>query len=142
MLQTSYNIQVQCFSSEIIFTSQPNYSITSRASRAFEHYLQVENLSTSILQSSATNIFSSSTRVFIEEMRRWDLIKDLLGQLIQTLILLGLWWARWRSLHMFVCINCFTFKSKARWELLLTFKALFYVVITLLTVYNKFLWLN
>ena len=98
---TNYNLQVQCFSSTIIFTSQPNYSITNRASRAFEHYLQLEVSSTSIFHSSATNIFSSSTGVFIEEMRRWDLIKDPLGHLIYTLILLGLWGAQWRSLHIF-----------------------------------------
>ena len=48
------------------------YLITNRSSRAFEHYLQVEVSSTSIFQSSATNIVSSSTEVFIEEMRRWD----------------------------------------------------------------------
>ena len=55
------------------------YLITNIASRSFEHYLQVEVSSTSIFQSSATNIVSSSTEVFIEEMRRWDGIKDLQG---------------------------------------------------------------
>ena len=84
MLQTSYsfksNVLVQQSSSFLSLT----YLITNKASRAREYYLQVEVLSTSIFESFATNILSSSTEVFIEEMRRWDLIKYLQDQLIQT----------------------------------------------------------
>ena len=77
MLQTSYSfkssVSVQQSSSLLRLT----YLITTKALRAREHYLQVEVSSSSIFQSSATNLFSSSRKVFIEGMRRWDLIKDL-----------------------------------------------------------------
>ena len=90
MLQTSYsfksNVSVQKSSSLLSLT----YLFISRALRASEHYLQVEVSSSSIFQSSTTNIFSSYTEVFIEGMRRWEGIKDLPGSINTDLILLGL----------------------------------------------------
>ena len=89
MLQTSYSIKSNVSAQQSSSLLSLTCLIISIASRALKNYLQVEVSSSSIFKSSTTNNFSSSTEVFIEGMRRWDLIKDLLGKLID-LRLLGL----------------------------------------------------
>ena len=80
--------------------------------RASDHYLQVEVSSSSIFQISATNIFSSSTGIFIEGLRRWERIKDLPGHLIQTEGFSAFEGLDEEVYKCSVCINCFTLKIK------------------------------
>ena len=101
------NVSVQQSSSLLSLT----YLITNKASRAFEHYLQVEVSSTSIFQSSVTKIVSSSTEVFIEDMRRWDGIKDLKGSINTDKFFLAFEVLDGEVYRHVLCINCFTFKN-------------------------------
>ena len=69
MLQTSYSFKSNVSIQKSSTPPRLTYQTTSRASRAREHYLQVEVSSSSIFQSSTTNNSSSSTEAFIEGMR-------------------------------------------------------------------------
>ena len=89
--QTSYKLQVQCFSSAIIFTIQPNYSSTNKASRASEHYVQIEVSSSRVFPSSATNPFLIFCRSIYRKMRRWDFNKISQRQLMQSEDFSALW---------------------------------------------------
>ena len=74
MLQTGYNIQVHCFNSS--FFHNLTYLLQAELQEPMNHYLQSEVSSSSVFQSSATNNFSSSTEVFIEDWgeKIWDKI--------------------------------------------------------------------
>ena len=120
--QTSYKLQVQCFSSAIIFTIQPNYSSTNRASRASEYYVQIEVSSSRVFPSPATNPFLIFCRSIYRKMRRWDFNKISQGQLMQSEDFSALWEARGKNLQVDHYINCFTINIKARWKLCLTLR--------------------
>ena len=70
-VQTGYNHQVQWFSTASNFSSQLRYlQLQTKLTAASENYLHASDI-------QRPTFISSSTKVFIGEMRRWDERKDI-----------------------------------------------------------------